>query len=246
MWRGRSAPPTSRKLHAGGAPLLAASAVFVALLSGTGVARGESSGGNTTTVDRIVAVVEGSGARGEEAEIITLFELVVEARLVRAERQGSVEEAMSGLSEALLDAVLRTAIDQLLIRKEATRLGVVTISRASTERERQAMELRLGGAEALATLLQVTGAPEDLIEAIATRRAMVNDFVARSVTLSVRLSDAEVAAGYRAGGHPFEGRPLDEVREQLEAHLTAERRRELLEEWLSDLRDRARVRVLTD
>ena len=218
----------------------------LALLQPSAPAQAEVSRGDEVLVDRVVAVVEPSRAHGEESEVVTRFELDVETRLVLSERARSLGAVAAEPPSTLVSAVLRTIVDQILIRREAERLELASVSDDEVARERAALESRLGGPGSLDRFGEMTGAPAGLIDAIVRRRATVARFIARNVALAVRVTDAEVAAAYAAGDHPFAGRPFDEVRDEVEAYVVALRQQQRLAEWLRDLRRRSRVRVLAE
>lgn len=195
-------------------------------------------------VDRVVVVVGAAGERGQDAEMVTSYELEVEAMLVLAERARSAEAARpEALTESFLDAVLENLIHHLLIVSEASRLELVTLSDEEIASERQEIGERLGEG-GLERFIEVTGLTGEIIDSIVRRRALVAAFIQRNVNLSVRVTDADIEALYRQGEHPFGDRPLGELRESLEALITARRQRERLTGWLTDARRRSWVRVI--
>jgi hypothetical protein len=208
-------------------------------------ARAEDAGGGGEVVDRVVAVVGSAGERGGEARIVTAFELEVEARLVLAERARSVASAATReLSDRLLESILETIVNHLLIEAEAERLELVSLDDEELRAERRAIDGRLGGEGGLERLRQALGAPADLVDAIVRRRVLVAAFLRGNVQLSVVVTDEEVEAAYRSGDHPFGNRGLEAVRPALEALITARQQRENLTRWLGEARSRTRVRLL--
>jgi hypothetical protein len=238
-----SASHATRPRSGSGRPALLVGPLLLLVSS---AAAAESARGDEVLVDRVVAVVEADRGAEEDGEVVTLFELLVEARLLVAERARSVDVAAVEPPERLLRAVLRVLVDQILIRREAARLELASVSDEDVGRERRTVETRLGGPGSIDRFTASTGAPPELLEATIRRRATVARFVARNVALAVRVTDAEVEAAHREGGHPFEGRPLEEVRDEMEALLVARRQRQRLDEWLRDLRRRSRVRFIED
>ena len=227
-------------------PCRASCLAALAVLLASGSAAAERGEGREVVVDRIVAVVEGDVGRSEEARIVTRFELVVEARLALAERARSVEAASVEPPQSLLDAVLRTILDEMLVQREAEILGAGTVPAAVIAAERRALEGRLGGPGSLERFRQVAGASQDLIDAIVARRAAVREELARQVALSGSITEAELRQALDSPGHPFEGRQLEEVRDELEAYLVGRREQERLSSWLEELRARTRVRLIDE
>ncbi len=198
-----------------------------------------------TIVDRVVVIVGAAGQRGNEVEIVTAYELEVEARLILAERFHRVDAAAAQpLTERLLERVRDMLIEHLLIVSEATRLELVSLSDEEIGTVRRDLEQRLGGEGNLDLFRDAVDAPEDLIEAIIQRRALVESFVRQNIQPAARVSTADIDEAYREGEHPFGDRPLEEIRTFLEAYLTARRQTQRLRQWLDDARRRNRVRII--
>ncbi len=219
--------------------------LWLALVSLAGSVAAETTDAEERIVDRVVAVVGSAGERGADARIVTAFELEVEARLVLAERARSIESASHRvLSDRLLEAVLETIVNHLLIEGEAERLELVSLDDEDVLAERRAIEQRVGAEGSLEGLRESLGAPVELIDAIVRRRALVAIFIRNNVQLTVTVTDEDVDGVYRSGDHPFGDRPLEEVRDALEALVVARRHRERLARWLSDARSRSWVRII--
>lgn len=198
-----------------------------------------------TVVDRVVAVVGAAGDRSQDLRIVTDFELEVEAQLLLAERAHSVEVALGRpVPEQLRESVLETVINYLLIESEASRLALVSVSDSEVTAERHVIELRAGGEGALEQLRQRTGAPEELIDTIIRRRALVSLFIQRNIQLVAPITELDVEEAFTEGDHPFGDRPLEEIRSSIETFLTARRQRERLTQWLENARRRSRIWII--
>jgi hypothetical protein len=195
-------------------------------------------------VDRVVAVVGAAGERGSALRIVTAFELEVEARLMLAERARSVDAASARLDAQLLDTVLGSIVNQLLLSEEAARLQLVTVSDEQIAAERGSLEERLGGPGSIERFCAITSASSGLIDDIVRRRLVAAEFVQQNIQLASSVSDADVEDAFLAGNHPFGDRPLEEIREQLEAFILARRQRQRLEQWLEDARERSVIRII--
>lgn len=214
----------------------------VALLVPLPLAAEEGGNGDEVVVDRVVVVIGSVGDQGGEQRLITRFELEVEARLVFAERSRSVEAASNRIDDRFRESVLESIINQYLLVDEATRLQLITPEAAQLVAERDALEQRLGGAGALARFRELTGVPDELIDAIISRRVIAEEFIRQNIQLTFSVTDSELEEVYRQGSHPFGDLPLDEIRPQLEAWILAQRQRHRLEQWLQDARRRTRIR----
>ena len=195
-------------------------------------------------VDRVVAVVEGARGASKTSRVVTLFELRTEARLVLAERTRRLDAAALEPPASLLQAVLRSVVEQLLIEAEASRLQTAPPSAEAIAGERRRLETRLGGPGGLERFAELASAPIDLLEAIVVRRATVERFVSGSVALAVRVTAEDVERAHATGDHPFGERPLEEVRDEIEAFLVARMQRQRLAAWVEELRRRSAVRVI--
>jgi len=195
-------------------------------------------------VDRIVVVVGAVGEQGAELRIVTAYELEIEARLLLAERTRSLDSALRHLDARFLNTVQETIVNQLLIVGEATRLQLVEVDEEEIIAEREALEQRLGGADAIERFCSLTHATSELVEEIIRRRVVARLFIQNNVQLSFSVTENELMEVHRDGAHPFDDRPLEEIRGQLEAFILARRQRQRLQEWLDDARERSRIRVL--
>lgn len=190
----------------------------------------------------IVAVV-GAPTPGPTADVVLLSDVELRARLELAVADtGEVRE----VPQDLLRATLEEIIGELLVAREADRLGTAEPSEGDITRERERLVASVGGAEALASLLTRAGASQAELETIAARRARVAAFFRANLEGTSEISDAQVEARYASENHPFHGRPLEEVREALRAFMASEAIRNDVRRWLEVLRGRTIVRLYLD
>jgi hypothetical protein len=190
-------------------------------------------------MEALVAVV-GGDTPGPTTDPILLSDVELVARLALA-RSGN---GSGPLTPALLQAALEQLVGEILIRREASRLHAADPPPDAARRQREAIERAVGGPEALAALLSRHGVGPEEIDAIATRRAVVESFLGANLEGSTAITDADVERAYLEQRHPFVGRPLDEVREGLRAWLRVTRLDADVARWLATLRRRSAVRVL--
>jgi hypothetical protein len=211
--------------------------VAVACVSlGAAAARGQEA---RPPAEALVAVV-GGDTPSASTDAILLSDVELVARLALA-RGG---DGALPLTPPLLQAALEQLIGEILIRREAARLHAAEPTADAIRRQREAIERAVGGAEALAGLLARLGASPDELQATAIRRAAVESFLGANLEGTTDVTDADVARAYEEQGHPFVGRPLDEVREALRAWLRVTRLDADVARWLTTLRRRSAVRVL--
>jgi hypothetical protein len=189
--------------------------------------------------EAVVATV-GGPTPAPGVDVVLLSDVTLRAR---------IELALVGRSEAvpltpaLLSATLEQIVGELLVAREAQRLGTAEPTSEDVERERARLESTLGGAEAAAVFLRAEDATMAELDAIAARRAHVTAFFRANLEGSGEISDAQVEARYALGDHPFVGRLLEEVREPLRAWMASESVRADVARWLEVLRGRSVVRI---
>lgn len=188
----------------------------------------------------IVAVV-GGPTPGPTTDVVLLSDVELRAHLELAVASGTVAR---DVPTDLLAATLEEIMGELLVAREADRLGTPEPSEGDVLRERERLVTSVGGATAMEALLSRVGASDDELDAIATRRARVNAFFRANLEGTSDISDAQVEARYATGLHQFGERPLEEIREPLRAWIAAEAVRNDVGRWLEVLRDRTVVRVL--
>ena len=188
-----------------------------------------------------IAAVVGARAPGEGADVILRSDVDLRARMHMAGRDP--ERPLDQLpSPGLLQAVLEELIGEYLLAREALRLRL-TPGRAAVARERAQLQALAGGAERLDHLLAMFHASRSEIEQAAMRRARVQTFLAANLEGVAEITDGELQSAYDAGGHPFAGRPLEEVRDVLRAWLARRAVQQSVRRWVSVLRSRTPVRI---
>ena len=192
-------------------------------------------------VDRVLAVIETGDVGARVSDVVTASEVEVAARLALVERRAP---AGASVNEGLRRAVLEQLVAEVLVYREAERLALAEVSPEDLRRGRQAFEERVGGPEALGRLMDSMHVSSIEIDQLVSRRVVVQRFVQTNLRAGIEVSDDDVQREYAAGGHPFAGRPLPEVRDALKAWLVETRFRAALDRWVRALRGRGRVRVL--
>lgn len=190
--------------------------------------------------EAVVATV-GGPTPAPGVDVVLLSDVVLRAR-IELVLAGDRDDAAP--SEALLAATLEQIVGELLVAREAARLGTAEPTEADFARERDRLAATLGGPEGLAAFLVREDASAGELEAIAARRARVSAFFRANLEGTGEISDAQVEARYALGDHPFADRLLEEVREPLRAWMASEAIRADVARWLEVLRGRTVVRVV--
>lgn len=189
--------------------------------------------------EALVAVVGGrTPSTGTDVVLLSDVELVAAIALAR----GGDREARP--TEPLLQAALDQVIGEVLIRREASRLGAVAPTPDEIARQRDAIERSIGGPAVLDALLGRIHAERAEIDVLAERRAVIERFLSANLEGAADVTEADVEEAYAEASHPFAGRPLEEVREALRAWLHVTLVDAYVARWLSTLRARTEVNVL--
>lgn len=190
--------------------------------------------------EALVAVV-GAETPSAGTDEVLLSDVELRARI--EVRSAGHDVTRERLGVELYAATLEEIVGELLVAREAARLGQPAPSDEAVRAQRDRLALSVGGGDAMRTLLADAGATDDELDAIARRRAVVEAFFRANLEGNTSISDAELAARHASGEHPFGDRPLEEVREALRAWLAMAALRRDVARWLHVLRDRSVVRV---
>lgn len=187
-------------------------------------------------LDEVVAVVEG--------QVITASTIEGEARLraLRSEGRAALERP---LDAPALRAALDAMIDDLVVLFEAERLGVFGVS--ENEVGRACEQLRQDvGTELLERLGSRYAFTEDDLERVVRRELRVARYLEGRFLLASRPREADVRSHLEAEPARYEGKSPTAALELAREHLTRIRFEARIQEFASEARRRARVRVLRD
>lgn len=216
-------------------------ASLLLLASVSGLAAVVSADGELPT-EGVVAVI-GGPTPSPSTDVVLLSDVELRARIELAvASDGSLRE----VPQDLLAATLEEIIGEILVAREASRLGTPDPSEGDIRREHDRLVTSVGGVSVMTALLARVGASPSEIDAIAARRAKVAAFFRANLEGSGDISDAQLETAYATGTHPFGDRPLEEIREALRAWLATESVRRDVRRWLEVLRARTVVRIFFD
>ena len=205
----------------------------VAFVSTLSVGRRLAYGQAAVRVDGIAAVV-GAGQPGARVDVILRSDIELLARIVWIGRT-SGPPSLEPLPSTLLQATLDRVVGELLISREAERVGAATPGAGDIVRERERLEASAGGPLRLAALLRLLLVPPSEIDRIALRRWRVREFLTASREGRGEAAGRQPETG-KAAVEPIarraEGAPDDATLSRARAH------------WIKLLRARTRVRML--
>lgn len=190
-------------------------------------------------IDGVAAVV-GADAPRLGAQTILRSDVELEAWLERITSDSFDDQAAPPSGEELTDARERL-ISRALIVHEAHRLRLDQLDEARRSAAWQRFFETHGGATAVEFVASRVGVASDEFERYVERCAVVRGFVIASSEQGTIVGDAEVEAAWEAGGHPFVGLELEDVREPFVGYLLELRLSSETERWQETLRDRIQV-----
>ncbi|MFW6197440.1 MAG: hypothetical protein ACOC5B_01115 [Myxococcota bacterium] len=192
--------------------------------------------------DGIAAVVGGT-APGPDVDVILQSDVDLRARIHLAGQTGGPLPT-GPVPVELRRATLDEIVGEALIAREAARVRVAEPSAEEVAEEMTRLERRAGGADRLERILRMLGTSRRELDAVARRRAAVQAFLRANLEGSTVISDAELERVYEAGDHPYAGRPLEEITDELRAWLSRRALQRAVRRWVSVLRARTPVRLL--
>lgn len=184
-----------------------------------------------------VAAFVGGAASGSGTVAVLRSDVELRARMRLAERTDRLPTGP--LPEPLLAAALEEIIGEVLIAREADRLRAARPRPANVARERARLD-------ELGSVSSHLGVGSNEIDEIAQRRAYVEAFLEANLEGARVVSDGQLQRAYDAGGHPFVGRRLDDVREVMRAWLEQRVVQRDVARWIEVLRSRTEVRILAE
>ena len=190
-----------------------------------------------------IAAIVGAATPHADAEVLLHSDVDFRARM-RLTRELGGRVPRGPVPPELLRASLDELVGEALLAREARRVQVGAPSTRALREERAALADLAGGVEAFAAVVSALGATEAEVAAMVERRALVRLFLDANLRGGTQVADAEVAALYESGEHPFLGQELDEVREPLRALIRRRRIETAVARWIEVLRARTIVRLV--
>jgi hypothetical protein len=195
-------------------------------------------GGQTFGIllDQVVAEVDG--------QVITRSRIDAEARVILV-RRGGVAALSRSVDDELRASVLEYLINQLVIEAEAERLRVFQVSDAEVSKEAERFRSLFEEPADFQHFLRAAGLSEDELTAILARNLRVDRYLSGKVQLDIEVTEEEIRGFYRENQARLGRRPLDEIREAVRSFLVRQEYEQRVAEWVSGLRARAVVRIVS-
>lgn len=199
--------------------------VLVAWLAPAAAARAQVPG---DLLERTLAIVG--------TQVITLNDARAAVRLglIEAERPGDAASATQAL------------VDRELILREVQRYAPPAPSDSAVEARLEEIRARLSGPGELARVLADTGFTETRLRAWLRDDLRTVSYLAQRFASASTPTDTEVSAAFTQQRAEFEraGTTFEQAAPLLRERLVAARRRELISDWVSDLRRRTDVTII--
>ena len=180
-------------------------------------------------IDRILAIVDG--------QLVTLSD----AHAALALRSLDVDPAADPVA-----AAIAALVERHLVLAEVERYALPEPDEGAIETRAEALRAALAARVGGVSLSQVALSAERLRE-IARNDVRIDAYLGQRFR-AVQSTDAEVEAYYRSHPELFTRGgvqlPFVEVRAEAQQRLGGERRRQLIDDWVADLRRRAEINVL--
>lgn len=197
--------------------------LLVAWLSPAGAAQAQGA-----LIERTLAIVG--------TQVITLNDARAAIRLglIAAERPGDSASATQAL------------VDRELILREVQRYAPPAPSESAVDARMEEVRQRLPGPGELARALDETGFTEARLRAWLRDDLRTVSYLAQRFASASTPTDAEVAAAFAQQRVEFEraGTTFEQATPLLRERLVTARRRELISDWVSDLRRRTDVTII--
>lgn len=137
-------------------------------------------------------------------------------------------------------------VDRELILREVQRYAPAAPAESAVEARLDEVRKRFGNAAALARVLDVHGFTEDRLKAWIRDDLRTQAYLAQRFASASTPTDQEISAAYARARTEFDKQAMsfEQAAPVLRDRLIASRRRELIADWVSDLRRRTDVVIL--
>lgn len=193
-------------------------------------------------VDRVAVVVEGFSARERAPQLVTLWDLHVAAAVALLREAGPAGTERVVDADALRRAQAAAA-EQLLVVREAVRLGRDAVAPEAIDEARDALAERAGGHDLLRAFLRDRSISLESVEAELRRELVAQRFTRTSVRLPAERDGESLRGLFEAGGHPFAGEEYGSAAERFAVWVRERDWEEGRRAWLVELRSRCRLAV---
>lgn len=214
-----------------------ATAALALLLQAPGALAGGDARADVVLVDRAAARWSTPETGGPpRPRFVTARQLAALAR-IEAVLEGESEPSDRFVRVALERRIAEDMLSALLLRRGPEPVTIPALA----EEARLELCARVGGCEALATLLAKERLTVADMAPIFVARARSLEYVERALTPIMRPSEEELREAFRTAQHPFRDKRFEEVRGELSRWLVHERLRVAETEYFQNARGRVRL-----
>jgi hypothetical protein len=152
----------------------------------------------------------------------------------------------AGGSQEPTPAVTSQLVDRALVLREVMRYAPAAPADSAVGARLEEIRKRAGGVAPLATLLDQYGFTEVRVLALIRDELRTQAYLSQRFASASTPTDAEVSAAYARSRAEFDqaGTTFEQAAPIVRDRLVAARRRELIADWISDLRRRTDVVIL--
>ncbi len=196
----------------------------------------------STLLDGIAVLTAGLPSDESAAIPVLKSDLELEARLLLVRRHGPSWKDRP-IDESVRVAARRSAAFTRLLARQARQMGEA-ISPTTRDAQVDRLTLLAGGEDQMANLLRQSGADRDDLEAWMVDAALAIIKIAYLKERTEPPSDLETSTRFAAGGHPFTGRELADVRSDFRRWLMDKQVERMLEEELANALKHRWIRIV--
>ena len=180
-------------------------------------------------IDRIVAAVN--------------YDVITESDLEQAVRFNAAFSGGSRDEERLWTETRDGLINRQLLLQEAGRLRFVEVSALDISAEDEKLRKRFGSDKEFSDFLAGLGMTRVQLDRMLGERLLVELFVEKKIGIFVRVSRDEAQSYFDNHPSEFQGKRFQDVQRQITARLYEERFTQQMEQYLTELRSKADVRI---
>jgi len=203
--------------------------LLLAILMVTGTADREPGTGSQELLDRTLALVGGQPIMLSDVRVVLALGLIEPDR-----------------APDPIPGVTRQLVDRELVLREVQRYAPAAPAESAVEARLEEIRKRFADAAALTRVVDVHGFGEERLKAWIRDDLRTQAYLAQRFASATTPTDQEIALAYARAKAEFDGKAMsfEQAAAIVRDRLIASRRRELIADWVSDLRRRTDVVIL--
>jgi hypothetical protein len=184
---------------------------------------------NQELLDRTLAIVGGQPITLSDARVVLALGLI--------EPEGAADP---------IPGATRQLVDRELVLREVQRYAPAAPAESAVEARLEEIRKRFGGAVGLTRMVDAHGFGEQRLKAWIRDDLRTQAYLAQRFASASTPTDQEISLAYAGAKAEFDGKAMsfEQAAPVIRDRLIASRRRELIADWVSDLRRRTDVVIL--